>query len=491
MGLVPLCANRRTHTTQKGYPIFMRNFSSRQVTLPGLLILATVLAICASALFAAHAKGTSSPNGDWPTYLENNARTGYNSAETAINAKTAPNLKLKWKYSIGHVISVQPVVANGQVYFGAWDGNEYATDLTGKKIWSAPIAGQTPNCSGSQIFGVVSTATVADVKINGKSTSVVFVGGRDLSLKVASVYALNAATGTVIWKTPLSSSTGSFSWSSPAVYNGSVYIGLASVDDCPLVRGALLQLDATTGTILHTFYVVPSGCLGGSIWSSPAIDKKAGTIYMSTGNNGPCKITEIYAEAIVKLSAADLSLLDSWQVPASQRIGDGDFGATPTLFTATYGVGTHDLVGAVNKNGIFYALDRTSLSSGPVWSAKTSTSTISISSSAWDGTTLYVAGRDTSIGGKSCKGSLRALNPANGHFIWQDCLNDGGVLGPVSAVSGVVFVSEGSHLLAMNAATGHILFNYTTSALIQGGASISNGVVYQGNSAGTLYAFGL
>ncbi len=28
-------------------------------------------------------------------------------------------------------------------------------------------------------------------------------------------------------------------WSSPAVYNGSVYIGLSSRGDCPLVRGEL------------------------------------------------------------------------------------------------------------------------------------------------------------------------------------------------------------------------------------------------------------
>jgi outer membrane protein assembly factor BamB len=158
---------------------------------------------------------------------------------------------------------------------------------------------------------------------------------------------------------------------------------------------------------------------------------------------------------------------------------------------ATFGGSTHQMVGAQNKNGRYYVLDRSSLSSGPIWSAKISTSTISISSSAWDGTTLYVAGRTTSIGGKSCKGSLRALNPATGKFIWQVCLQNGGVLGPVSAVSGVVFVGEGSHLLAMNAATGHVLFNYTTNAGIQGGASISNDVVYIGNSAGTLYAFGL
>jgi len=430
-------------------------------------------------------------SGDWSTFLAGNARSGYNEAETAIDPTNAQNLKKDWTYSTGGEISAEPVVANGQIYLGSWDGNEYATDLNGRKIWSAPIGGQTPNCSHSQTFGVASTSTVANVLINGTSTPVVFVGGRDTNTKVASLYALNVATGGVIWETQLSSSSGSFSWSSPALYNGSVYMGLASYDDCPLVRGALVQLDATTGAIQHTFYVVPGDCLGGSIWSSPTIDEANGTVYVTTGNNGPCSTTEIYAQAIIKLNASDLSFIDSWQVPTSQHGVDSDFGATPTLFTATYGGSTHQMVGAVNKNGIYYAFDRSSLSAGPIWTAKISTSTISISSSAWDGTTLYVAGRTTSIGGVSCKGSIRALDPASGHFIWQDCLNSGGVLAPVSAIPGVVFVGEGVYFLAINASTGNILFKFNTGSNINDGASISNGVVYIGNNTGTLYAFGL
>lgn len=429
--------------------------------------------------------------GDWPTLLGSNARTGYNSAETAINPITASGLKLQWTYLTGSHISTQPVVANGQVYWGSWDGNEYATDLTGKKLWSDPIGGQTANCNPALVFGVGSTATVADITINGITTSVVFVGGKDANSKVASLFALNAATGAVIWETPLSSSTSSFIWSNPAVYNGSVYIGLSSVDDCPLVRGALVQLDATTGTIEHTFYTVPSGCIGASIWSSPTIDETTGTIYVTTGNNGPCSQTEPYAQALIKLNASDLSFIDSWQVPISQHGVDSDFGATPTLFTATYGGSTHNMVGMQNKNGIYYAFDGTSISSGPVWTAKISTGNHSISASAWDGTTLYVGSYSTSIGGKSCQGSLRALNPATGAFNWQDCLKDGPIFEPVSAVPGVVFVGEGSHFLAVNAATGSILFNYKTNGTIQGAASISNGSVYVGNNGGNLYSFGL
>jgi outer membrane protein assembly factor BamB len=422
--------------------------------------------------------------GAWPTFLYNNAHTGYNASETAITASTAASLKLQWTYVTKGEISAQSVVAAGRIYAGSWDGNEYATDLTGKKLWSASIGGQVHNCNGSQTFGVASTATIADVTINGTQTTVDFVGGQNGTL-----YALDATTGSIIWNTPLSSSPGRFTWSSPAIYNGSIYIGIGSIDDCPLVRGALVQLNAATGTVQNTFYVVPSGCLGGSIWSTPAIDETAGAVYVTTGNHGPCSTQESYAEAIVKLSATNLSVLDFWKVPSTQLVIDSDFGATPTLSTATISGSSHQLVGAQNKNGTYYALDRTALASGPVWSAKISTNHTSIASSAWDGINLYVAGRNTTIGSKSCNGSLRALNPATGAFIWQDCLS-GLVLAPVSVVPGVVFVGAGSHFYAIAASTGAILFNYTTSGAIQSAASISNGVVYVGNKPGILYAFG-
>jgi outer membrane protein assembly factor BamB len=430
-------------------------------------------------------------SGDWSVFLGNDARTGYNSDESSINATTAANLKVNWTFPTKGRINAQAVVADGQVYFGSWDGNEYATDLSGKKLWSASIGGQTANCSPPVVFGIGSTPSVANVTINQASTLVVFVGGKDANSKVASLYALNAADGTTIWETPLSTTSQSFVWSSPVLYNGSVYVGLSSMNDCPLIQGALVQLNAATGAIQHTFYTVPNGCIGASIWGSPTINDTTGMIFVTTGNNGPCSATETYAQAIIELNASDLSFVDSWQVPASQHGVDSDFGTTPTLFTATIGGNTHEMVGVQNKNGNYYALDQSSIHTGPVWQQQISTSTISISSSAWDGSMLYVAGRNTTIGGKSCKGSMRALNPANGSFTWQDCLNDGNVLAPVSAVPGVVFVGEGSHVLAIDVTSGQVLFNYATSSAINAAPSISNSVVYVGNNSGTLYAFGL
>ena len=455
-----------------------------------LLLMAMMVITTPFFKFTAHAL-----SGDWPMFLEDNAHSGYNSAESSITVSTVDNLQLQWTYQTGGNISSQPIAANGQVYWGAWDGNEYATDLTGKLHWFASIGGQTQNCDTPSFFGVGSTATVASVSINGIPTEVVFVGGKDPKLNVASLYALDAATGAIIWETPLSSSFGSFSWSSPVLYNGSIYMGLSSVNDCPLVRGALIQMDASTGAIQNTFFTVPDGCVGGSIWSTPAIDETTGIVYITTGNNNyhdnPCLTTEIYAQSMIALNASDLSYVGSWQVPKSEYKGDSDFGASPTLFSATIGGTTHQMVGAVNKNGTFYAFDRTSLASGPLWRAKISSTPHNISAAAWDGTTLYVAGQNTTINGQSCKGSLRALDPATGNFLWESCLNDGVVFAPVSLVPGVAFVGEGAHLVAIATGTGQILFNYKTSATIQGAATISNGIVYVGNTSGDLYTFGL
>ena len=433
--------------------------------------------------------------GDWPTYLYENGRSSYNSAETIITTKTAAQLKLHWKYQdpAAGIISVQPVEANGLVYWGSWtDGIEHATKLNGQQAWGTNVGVSPPANCGTHTLGVASTATIATENIGG-SKSVLYVAGGDVSF-----YALNALTGAQLWKTPLGTRPDYFIWSSPLVYNGSVYIGLSSRGDCPLVRGALVQLNAITGQVQHTFYTVPSGCTGASVWGSPTLDAATGTIYFVTGNGNTCGNGEPYALAFVELRASDLSFVGSWHVPANQQGNDTDFGTTPTLFSATINGTLTKLVGAPNKNGIFYAMKRDALGNGPVWEKTIANGgdcpqcgNGSISPPGWDGTNLYVAGGDTTINGSSCAGSLRALNPANGNFRWEKCFNSGPVLGAVSLVRGVAFVGQGSVLVAVATAHGKTLFNYDTGAQIYEGASISNGIVYIGSTNANMYAFGL
>jgi len=184
-------------------------------------------------------------------------------------------------------------------------------------------------------------------------------------------------------------------------------------------------------------------------------------------------------------------LLDAWQVPRSQQIPDSDFGTTPTLFEATIDEVQHQLIGLANKNGIYYAFDRMAIGHGPVWQVSLG-GIYSIASSAWDGTHLYVGGRDTTYQGLSCEGTVSALDAASGAFVWRHCLGDGPVLGAITEIPGVVIVAEAAHILAIATADGRTLFRYTDQqASFVGPASVSHGAVYIGSYSGGLYAFGL
>ena len=432
-------------------------------------------------------------SGDWSSYLLDGGHSSFNKAETIITATTAPMLKQHWMYHAAEGISVQPVEANGMIYWGSWDGLEHAMDVKGNQVWATNL-GTTGGCI--RTVGVAGTATVASVTIGGTRTSVVFVGGGR-----ANFYALNAANGKTIWRTPLGVSPSQFIWSSPIFYHGSVYIGLASFADCPTVQGQLIQMNARTGAIQHIFNVVPAGCQGGAVWSSPAVDESTGDMYFATGNPDTCSAPEPYGTAIIELHASNLAFVGAWQVPPAQWVDDSDFGSAPILFTATIGGTPHALVGVSHKNGRYYAFARGALGKGPVWTRKIARGggcpecgKGSIAPSAWDGSTLYVAGGRTAINGVKCKGSVRALDPATGAFLWEHCFVNGPVLAPVTAVPGVIVAEGGPDLVMLNATSGQVLFSFSDShkgSVFYGAASISHGVLYVGNFDGNFYAFGL
>lgn len=425
---------------------------------------------------------------DWSTYQSENGHSGFNGAESMINSSTAPHLKLHWTQTAAGSISTQPVEANGLVYWGSWDGYEHATNLNNNQVWTTQLGTTTNNNCYPASVGVSSTATVATV--NGRS--MLFVGGGN-----AHMYALDALHGTILWSTSLGSSPDHFIWSSPLVYNGSVYIGLASFGGCPQVQGEMFKLNAATGAVQSTWAAVPPGCIGGGISGSATIDEAEGMLYFGTGSPGRCNTFEAGSPAVIELNASTLALVGSWTLPANQQSSDSDFLSTPTLFTTSGGT---QMVGVANKNGKFYAFKRDAISSGPVWSDQVANSgncpqcdTSSISPAAWDGHTLYDAGGGITINGASCQGSVSAINPNNGDYIWRDCLTDGPVLGAVAMAPGVLVIGQGRFVMVMAASSGQTLFRYfdtNTGSAFWSGASISNGVIYIGNIDGRLYAFG-
>ena len=311
------------------------------------------------------------------------------------------------------------------------------------------------------------------------STPVVYVPGGDNNM-----YALNALTGAQIWKTNLGTSPAWYLWSSPILFNGSLYEGISSFGDCPLIQGQLVQMDAATGAIQHVANMVPDGCIGAGIWTSPTVDPSDGSIYVTTGTPNSCPNPgQNLAPAIVKLRASDLTILSSWTVPMSQQqFGDMDFGGTPTLFTATINGVPRPLVGALNKDGLFFAWDRSNLAAGPVWQstiADPSGSPRSIVSASWDGTYLYVGGGGAIINGTSCYGNISALDPATGAFVWRSCQTSFMTAG-LTEVPGLLIegVGAGGNIMFLNTANGATVLTYNTQSMVQGEVTVSNGIVY-------------
>jgi len=421
-------------------------------------------------------------SGDWPTFLHDPERSSANLDESTLSPTNASQLTQLWAFKTGKVIAASASIVGGIVYVGSWDGNEYALDAkTGAQKWKTFIGQTGPDNCGGGTMGVSSAAAIQD--------GVVYVGGGDTNW-----YALDAGTGAVLWKVftgDNSSSSGHYNWSSPLLYNGFAYIGVASRADCPLVQGQLIQVSLSTHQVVNTFNVVPDGQIGGGIWTSPSVDPSTNTVFVTTGTiHG----TQPLSEAVLSLDATSLTQKGVWQLPAGSRVTDSDWGDTPILFTDSAG---RQLVAAINKNGIAYAFDRNNLGKGPVWQTQVAigggnatAGDGSVSSGAFANNRLFFAGGNTSIGGTSYPGGVRALDPATGNFLWQHGA-PGVVIAALAYANGLVVDGGGATLEVLDASSGKSLYSAKLGGTIYGAPSVSNGEIFAGATDGKLYAYGL
>ncbi len=338
----------------------------------------------------------------WPTSLHDNSRTGA-STDTVIPASQAPALTRLWSHSTGGTIASQPAIAGGVAYVGSWDGYEYALNATtGALVWKT-FLGTTTGNSGCNppTAGVSSAATVQG--------GVVYVGGGD-----AYWYALDASTGSVLWRVYTgdnSASGGHYNWSSPLIVNGYAYIGVSSLGDCPLVQGQLLQVSLSTHQIVNTLNLVPNGSQGGGIWTSPAYDPALNEIFAITGTEA--NDSQTYAQAVLGINASTLAITDYYHLPENQAVADSDWTTSTGLYTGSNGT---PMLVTTNKNGITYAFNRTNLAAGPVWQHRTAIGNdcavcgySTVSSAAVANGTIYQAGGATTVNGSGYGGSVQAV----------------------------------------------------------------------------------
>jgi outer membrane protein assembly factor BamB len=389
-----------------------------------------------------------------------------------------------------------PTVVGGVVYIGAEDGYFYAVSEADQAVLWSRFLGIDPGLksTGSCVTrtkGITGTAAVARDPSTGKLR--VYVNAPDGYL-----YALDASTGKVIWKgvvgIPSATENDYYAWGSPLVANGEVYVGISSDGDCPLVPGGLVAFDQSTGVTVAHWTDVPAGTRGGSIWSSPGLLAN-GDIVVTTGNGNN---QALYTESIVALDPDTLNVLSYWQVPPSQRAHDGDFGGSPATWTATIKGVLTPMVGACNKNGLFYAFAQDNLNAGPVWETRITVpypggGAECDSAADSDGTQLIIGGgAATTIHGTTYAGSVQSLNPATGAPNWQTGLSGRIVGTPTEDGGGVVaaqtFTSTGNQLgvYLLSAATGKVLRFISTGLNLFGQAVFTrnNVIIGAGGSFG-------
>jgi polyvinyl alcohol dehydrogenase (cytochrome) len=417
--------------------------------------------------------------------------------ETKLNAHNVRSLRPTWVATLAGDISATPAVVDGAVYVPDWGGNVSKLDAsTGAVIWSKSV-GALIGVPGSK--SRTSPAVVGDAVILGSQAG-------------AYLFALDRRTGNLKWKTQLDAHPTAVVTQSPTVHKGTVYVGVASLEEvvagniidypCCTFRGSALAVRVADGHIKWKTYTtldnrgLPGGYAGASVWgSSPAIDVKRGRVYVTTGNNfdapqsvkscvaqnGAGDVCEPqsngnYVDAVLALDmdggnivwARKLEGYDAWTVgcipPPFSVPGsfcptppgpDYDFGQGPLLIHTRHG----DIVAAGQKSGV-------------MWGLRADNGTV-----AWS----TVAGPGSSLGGmewgSATDGERIYYAIANLNFVAYGLTNP-----PPGTPSTSIAGSWG----AIDPATGAILWQTAdpNTAMDTGPVSVANGVVYVGSMAG-------
>lgn len=465
------------------------------------------LILCVSVSFFVSACSCSSP--DWPTHRYSRLRTADQpNASVLSDGAKVPTLHQLWSWRpslVGDLdqlqvggwgmigFSASPIVEGARVYVGHLNGHLYAIDTAGTMVWKYPAAGSpalrsTTVCNPSSP-GIASSATMATVKVKWfwffkRKIRVVIFGAPDPASNGGDgrVWAVNAATGALVWRSPVIASRNDneqIGYDSPVVSGGRVYVGISNHCDSPIIAGKVYAVELQTGLLASGFTTfVASTNRGGGLWSSPAATPD-GDVIVTTGNgcrpfNGGCSSepTSNHALSMIRLDGGSGAMIWKFQPVPWSLDEDPDWSAIPTIHQSS--CGTRAV--APMKDGYTHALDL-----GPSAPAG-SPEALGLSLRRW---TFPTATAIPFTGGSH--GDIRYTR---GAAVWRDA---------VFAVTGgrdvTANVTAGyRRLYGLNACASDqdrvrwwLQFSGWGSPLM-GAPSVTRGIVYIGTAADTLYA---
>jgi polyvinyl alcohol dehydrogenase (cytochrome) len=462
-----------------------------------------------------------------------------------LTAGDLHRLQLKWAFGYARVSSArpQPTIAGGRLFAPSENGNLYALNpKTGCRYWTYKALAGIPTAA---VVGPYRTA-------DGSEGVAVYFGDRK-----ANAYAVDAQTGREIWVRKVDSHPAAAITGALAFDGGRVFVPVQGLNEeamggfagypCCTFRGSVSALDANTGSVLWKTYTVAEsmprppaqegtpayGPAGGGIWSVPTIDSKRRLVYVSTGN-GYAEPAQPTTDAVLALDIntgeikwfRQMTPNDDWSLGCQQNkdvntacpseLGpDFDLSAPPMLVNG-------QLLVVPQKSGVAWALDPAK-DGAIVWQYRFGQG--SGLGGQWgmavEGDNVYVGVADLLT---PAPGGLRALAVTDGHLVWdkppqtrlcgfvRGC--SAGQGGPLTTIPGAVLNGgmDGG-LRAYSTKDGSILWSFDTNrdfdtvngvkanggSIDSAGPVVVDGMVYVSSGSGglsglpgnVLLAFGL
>ena len=491
-------------------------FMPRSVLVAGALLMGAI--VLPAAVLGRGSAATGPGNWTLPNLSWASTRTVVGSP---ISAQNVARLHVLWRFrfenaavhypgrapaSIRGVVAT-PLVAGDTVYIQAATSSVYAIDrATGALRWvhrfRAPNFGRNGlSYSSGSVYGATDTT----------------------------VFALSGRTGRLIWQRPLVTPVEQYVDIAPLVANNLVYV--STVGYPPGGRGTLYALDAHSGVVRWRFSSIrgpwrhPADAGGGGAWYTPSVDAQ-GNVYWGIANPYPVGGTRkqpnggaypgaaLYTDSLVVLAGKTGRLLWYDQV-TPHDVRDYDFQLSPVLGSVVAGGAKRDVVIGAGKAGILISWDRKT--HRRIWKALVGRhlndtgplprSTVEVcpgfyggveSPVALSGSRLFVpvvdlCARENAYGHQSIEtldpvtgtGEFLALDAATGKVIWKRLLPQPD-FGCATAATGVVFTSTfDGRLYAFDTKAGRTLWQARASAGISGCPALSGNLLLVPAGVGT------
>lgn len=474
--------------------------------------------------------------GNWLTYSRDYSGKRYSPLDQ-ITTENVGKLRMAWMRQVNELdtFETSPIVVDGTLFITAPPNVVEALDATtGRQLWSyrKEIPKDLRLCCG---------------KVN---RGVAILGGTLYYASIdAHLIALDARTGAVRWDVSMADyKLGYSSTGAPLAVRDKIVAGMAGGEYG--TRGFIDGYDAKTGKRVWRFNTIPTkGEPGNDTWAGESwktgsattwvtgvYDPESNTVYWGTGNPGPDwngdvrKGDNLYSDCLIALDPDTGA--KKWHFQYTPHdMNDWDSTQTPTLVDATVQGQLRKMVVLANRNGFYYALDRTngkfiagrpyvkqtwatgldeagrpmriakaepsdagtliwpSLAGGSNWysstySPKTNLYYVNVKEEA----AIYIKGEadykpgaqfngggQTDYTGEEPYGAVRALEVATGQLKWEYKLHFPSHSGLMTTGGGLVFGSNSTAFFALDAEKGSLLWRFETGG---GGGIDANPVTY-------------